>query len=81
MSDSHHPDWGETMGYLSLVTQLGIGICVIVGGFALLGFSLDRWLQSKGIAFVVCIGLGGIAAMYYLYKTIMEMLTHENRKP
>ena len=58
--------------YLSLITQIGLGITVSVAFFTFLGLYLDRLLGTRAVFTLILVIIGCISALWSTYKLILE---------
>lgn len=70
----------ESLKYLSLITQVGLTVLLIIIFFTLLGVYLDRFLNT-GALFSLLFVLGGcIAAIWSAYQMILKTLPRDGEK-
>lgn len=65
---------------LSLAWQLGFLIVIPVGGFLLLGFLGDQYLNTKPILLILGLFIGIIITIYEIYNLIVPIVTEEKNK-
>ena len=55
-----------------LVTELGLGMAGSILFCLLLGYYLDKWLNTKPVFIIIFILLGVVGGGYNAYRRIME---------
>ena len=66
----------ELAPYMNLGLQMAITICL----FALLGWWLDGWFNTKPMMILICSLLGVAVAMYSFFRTISNLEKRKKQK-
>ena len=70
--------WAEN---LTIVMQLGLTMVGCIGFCFFIGYSLDKWLGTKGIFITVFIILGVLGGGNVAYRQILETISEERKDP
>lgn len=62
----------KEFGPVILVTELGLGMVGSILFCLLLGYYLDKWLNTKPVFIIIFILLGVVGGGYNAYRRIME---------
>jgi F0F1-type ATP synthase assembly protein I len=76
----YHREWAAN---LTIVMQLGLTMVGSIALCFLIGRSLDRWLNTKGVFIAIFTILGVIGGAVTCYRQIQEIVERDqkNRKP
>jgi len=65
---------------LSFAWQLGFLIVVSIGGFLLIGFFLDKKLQTSPLFLLIGFFVGLTVTFYEIYQSVMPIIKEEDNK-
>ncbi|HHT90296.1 MAG: AtpZ/AtpI family protein [Bacillota bacterium] len=68
----------DTLRYLTLLTQLGLTIVIVVFFFTILGVYLDRWLGTGAVFTLIFVLLGCFSALWAGIKLILSTLPKDS---
>lgn len=68
----------ESLKYLSLISQVGLTIVLMVFLFTIFGVYLDRWLNTKALFTLVFVLLGCFSALWSAIKLILKTLPKDS---
>lgn len=69
----------KELGPVLLVTQLGLTVAGSILFCLLIGFYLDKWLNTKPIFIIIFILLGVVGGGYNAYRQIMEIIKTDEK--
>ena len=69
----------KELGPVLLVTQLGLTIAGSILFCLLIGFYLDKWLNTKPVFIIIFILLGVVGGGYQAYRQIMETIKTDEK--
>ena len=55
---------------LAMATSAGLTLVFCIGGFILIGYTLDGWLETKPLCMLIFGLIGAITGFYMLYKQV-----------
>jgi len=64
----------KVMGYLSLVSQIGLIMAIPIFGSIFLGSWIDNKLEANGIILIIFILMGVYMSFRNLYTTVMKKI-------
>ncbi len=70
--------WAEN---LSIVMQLGLTMAGCIGFCFFIGYSLDKWLGTKGVFITIFIILGVVGGGNVAYRQILETISDDRKRP
>ena len=59
---------------------VGFEFCAAIGGFAVIGYFIDRWQGTEPVWTLVLTGLGFIGGGYNLYKEVKKLQRQNARR-
>lgn len=65
---------------LSLISQIGISIIVMIGGGVILGNFLDKKFNTNLVFLIIFTVLGVASAFYYIFKMGLQDLNGKNKR-
>jgi len=69
----------KVVGYLTLVSQIGLNMAIPIFAMVFIGNWLDRKFETNGIILIIFILMGVYMSFRNLFTTVMRKLDHEKK--